>query len=58
MIWEAADKGVLTLLISDAEAELEVLVDLSEEELDLFFADKYERVGVVVNIPNVVAGER
>ena len=53
MVWEAADKGVFALLVSDAQTELQVSVDLAEEGLDLSFADKDERLGVVVDVPNV-----
>jgi hypothetical protein len=35
MIWEAADKGVPALLVSNTQIELEVVVDLSEERLEL-----------------------
>lgn len=55
MVWEAADKGVFALLVSDAQAELQVRVDLAEESLDLSFADKDEGLGVVVDIPDVIS---
>jgi hypothetical protein len=35
MIWESADKGVLALLVSNTQVELKVVVDLSEERLEL-----------------------
>ena len=55
MVWEAADKGVFALLVSDAQTELQVRVDLAEESLDLSFADKDEGLGVVVDIPDVIS---
>lgn len=55
MVGEAADKGVFALLVSDAQTELQVRVDLAEESLDLSFADKDERLGVVVDIPDVIS---
>ena len=55
MVWEAADKAVFALLVSDAQAELQVRVDLAEESLDLSFADKDEGLGVVVDIPDVIS---
>lgn len=55
MVWEAADKSFLTLLISDAKTEVEVVVDITEKLLNLSFADEHERLGEVVNIPHVVA---
>ena len=55
MVWEAADKGVFALLVSDAQTELQVRVDLAEESLDLSFADKDEGLGVVVDVPKVIS---
>jgi hypothetical protein len=55
VVWEAADKGVFALLVSDAQTELQVRVDLAEESLDLSFADKDGRLGVVVDIPDVIS---
>jgi len=55
MVGEAADQSVLALLIGDAKIELEVVVDLGKELLDLRLADKNERFGVVINVPDVVA---
>jgi hypothetical protein len=55
VVWEAADKGVFALLVSDAQTELQVRVDLAEESLDLSFADKDEGLGVVVDIPDVIS---
>lgn len=57
MIWEATDKGVLTLLVSNAKAELKVGVDLAEKVLELGLADEKEGFGVIVDIPDVVAVE-
>lgn len=55
MAREAADQSVLALLIGDAKTELEVVVDLGKELLDLRLADEDERLGVVVDVPDVVA---
>jgi hypothetical protein len=55
VVWEAADKGVFALLVSDAQTELQVRVDLAEESLYLSFADKDEGLGVVVDIPDVIS---
>ena len=55
MVWEASDEGVLALLGCDVEVEVEVSIDLADKVLDLTLVDENEGLGVVVDIPEVVA---
>lgn len=55
MIWEATDEGVLVLLSSDAEVNLQVAVDLAKDVLYLAFANEDKWLGGTVDAPDVVA---
>jgi hypothetical protein len=54
MVGKSTDKGVLTLLVGDTEAELEMIVDLAKKVLELGLVNEDERFGVVVDVPDEV----
>lgn len=56
MVREACSKAFLALLIGDAEAEVEVIVNLSEQSLCLALSD--EDYGLrSVDIPDIVTAK-